>query len=96
MKKGWRNRQVETDDQDIRVENKGHATYKGFFSFLRGLRRECAIPCHVASENKKGEFSFILEGVKAQGRQKGPHRFCRAKEKGFHNKRGRSIKGKRW
>jgi hypothetical protein len=52
---------------------------KGFFSFLRGLRRECAIPCHVASENKKGEFSFILEGVKARGRQMGPHRFCRAK-----------------
>ncbi len=35
-----------------------------FLSLLRGLRRECAIPCHVVSENKKGEFSLILEGVR--------------------------------
>ncbi len=34
-----------------------------FLSLLRRLR--CAVLCHVASENKKGEFLLILEGVKA-------------------------------
>ncbi len=68
----------------------------GIFPEQKGLGREGAIPCHVASKNKKGNslVSFVLEGVTDRGRQKGPPHFSRAK-KGFRIKKGnRSIKGK--
>ena len=70
----------------------------GIFPEQKGLGREGAIPCHVASKNKKGNslVSFVLEGVTDRGRQKGSPHFCRAK-KGFRIKKGESEhKGESW
>ena len=76
----------------------GKSKQKGSFSVLRGLGREGAIPCQVARKNKKGDsfVSFILEGVKAQVRQKGPPHLCRAKQRSSRTKRGSEHKGESW
>ena len=60
----------------------GSKNNRYFFWSKTGLRREGAIPCHVASKNIKGNscVPFVLEGVTDQGRQKGPSRFRRAKK----------------
>ena len=54
----------------------GKSRQAGLFRSTTGLRREGAIPCHVANKNTIGNSRgpFVLEGVTDRGRQKGPPR----------------------